>query len=690
MESKKLNQFFANFLVAAFLVIFLYPEPISKLQHMVFANTAKTMTITLLPEKNVNSKDYEVWIYSIKINGTELPLSNVQLSKGWEYRDKKKYGYATDCIISTTPGSVLTLSNISSNTTIGFYKHLFSGKVAVAVDDNINQTIDLFSQNYSTYTLDMTKQINTLNTMPKLIFSILMYIVAFITGILFIYFLENDFFRRKLQTILSILNKDANKLYCFIFFVVIIFSFIFIIYKIGVPNLIAIGTDQAYYWNVGQNFFLNGKMSIHNYAQSAVSFRGYIMPLVLALIQKLSFNLGINAYLTYSVLTAIMFSSLYSFALPIIYEIFSGKKSNYLQVFLFAGLTSIFWVGYYIYLLLDFWALTFFSFSFIFMLKGLDQKKNYLISVAGMFISLAILSRGNYVIALYCMIVYIFYCVWKENYFQLYKEKECLSFKYTIRSIKIKHYLLITQKIIFLLIGVIVICFPQLLINMDKGHISLFPYDTKGVWMTKDQTLNEFAAQQSFTYIQGYPFPLQDKQSQSIVQGKFDLNNLTDNESKHLNIADYANILLEKPVDMLTIYLRKVFLFLDTKTFITYPKGHLGKYAERIYSMANYSVWILFAWYMSTVYNKTHRRRGESFYVFIMAFALTLNYVAIQVEWRYFITLYVLAYYMIAYPLLDYLKNKDVGKVFQMKNVVLFVTFQITLFMISNSLYYNM
>ncbi len=110
--------------------------------------------------------------------------------------------------------------------------------------------------------------------------------------------------------------------------------------------------DAWHYWTLGQKFFLeDGSFSFVNFG---TPFRGYLFPLILAGVQKLSSICPIDGLLLYRILAAVGAGFFTSALIPKVYHKATGRRAGNLQVLLFSGLVLLFWRGYMAYPLSDF------------------------------------------------------------------------------------------------------------------------------------------------------------------------------------------------------------------------------------------------------------------------------------------------------------------------------------------------
>jgi len=150
-------------------------------------------------------------------------------------------------------------------------------------------------------------------------------------------------------------------------------------------------------------------------------------------------------------------SLLLGYILPELYRKLNNKKVKNYQILLLFIIFTIFWkAAYYTTILSDFLGITFLLWAILNFLNYIScYKKRYAI-FTGVFLAIASLYRQNYKLGVYLII--LLYII-NMGYGYL-KNKKFLKMK--------KSFLL------YFILGIVLVCLPQIKINYEKGHIGLF------------------------------------------------------------------------------------------------------------------------------------------------------------------------------------------------------------------------
>ena len=141
------------------------------------------------------------------------------------------------------------------------------------------------------------------------------------------------------------------------------------------------------------------------------------------------------------------------------------------------------------------------------------------------------------------------------------------------------------------------------------------------------------------------------------------------------------------PIDSLIIIGKKIFLGLNIKISDVYPESQYKSNSNSyIFSLLNYFI-IATSFYF--IGNKKIKKILFSKKKIILGSVLILLYILPQllfhVEWRYYIMLYLMSYYIFFFKIEEYLKNKENNKI----NYFKFITVSIFILFLLNSFYYD-
>lgn len=613
----------------------------------------------------------EIWLYDPK-NTIKEDFKNIQdFSTGiWDYRDTIEDGYSEDMAVSygQNVGSSITLNMVKSPTSfLKFWANINSGVVNIEANGVVS-TIDLNSDldggeiKYFYPFQDST----TALAMKALVYIGIVLIVFFII-ISSCYIIG----RNAVGTIVIPYLHNEYKYITTIFLFVLIYLYNITKYIRGIPNYLAFG-DQVYYWNTNPDFYGSG---LKNAIMQMVSFRGYLSNLMPYLSQCMERVTKIDASFFYLAFMAIVTALLLGYIMPKIYELLTGKKANYYQVLIFFLIFVFFWRGLFYTVLMDLLSTTCLFAFILCILYFIQNHKSRYAFVAGLMISSAVMYRLNYMIFLKCFCVAVgitLIVMISRKYRSIANENWYLLKKYMLG-------------IIVFLLGIVLVAVPQYVINSYHGHVGLFPYDQPGSWVDEGHTLAEYSASYAFSYLAGYPYPIQDAQISSIRQ--YNYQNMDDT----LNINQILDAYASKPLDALHTIIKKGFTGFDLKIHLSYPSfNYQFNSFFYCFSMINY---IILGSALFALINKRLRCLffNKKEYVLLGAIfsIIILPQTFVHVEWRYFLPGYVLIYYIVSFKLGLVFTRKEIKTAIWESNYFYFVSaFCVLASMVSLSLYY--
>ena len=400
--------------------------------------------------------------------------------------------------------------------------------------------------------------------------------------------------------------------------------------------------DQGYYWGLGNHLF---KGQYNKILKESYTFRGYITFIVPAITQMLGHYLNINSHWIFTMINNFFIAILLAYIVPEIYNEISEKKAKNYHILTLFLIFSFFWKGVYYSVLFDIFGVTFLLWMVLKILK-LKTKKD--VFLAGIFGGIAALCRGNYV----WTIVILF-------------------------LVKILYDLIKTKKIslisIFLFwLGVILICLPQVKINYDLGHIGLFPFDRVGSYVPNEKLVVYLINESMRNFFLTYPMLIGDRTSQQIL--------INFSQGARLTMNQIFSAFIYSPIETIIVIVKKIFLALDTRTNEPYPKE---LWELTFFSLINY---FIIATSLFFTKNKLFTKKEKILGILLFVSAI-LPQTIMTVEWRYYIVLYFMVYYIFVFKFVSLVEQKGKFSELKKEGYFKFVSFMIVIFFVISSYY---
>lgn len=615
--------------------------------------------ITLL-EKEENYKFYNLKTSFLENKNRE----------GITYNGVGENGYSLEAVHLNSPTNEFTLElKKSPNTKITFYKIGTSDKILVKSKKN-SQVLDitLYKEGdiIDYFPFQESKILIIYNSVFYLLFSIIIFSV--IKSVC----LAIEKIKEK-QDKLNFLFYEYNpqKMVLLIYGLIVVYvSIRFFTNKLPKVYLLK-GADENYYWKLGE--YLKNRDFANLYKDTYV-VRGYVTYVLAAFSQMISdiFNVQKSSRWIYYLINNIFISLLLGYILPELYRKLNNKKAKNYQILLLFIIFTIFWKAAYYTVLSDFLGITFLLWGILNFLNYISYHKKRYAIFTGIFLAIASLYRQNYKLGVYLII--LLYII-NIGYGYL-KNKKLIKMK--------KSFLL------YFILGIVLVCLPQVKINYEKGHIGLFTFDRKGSWsyeinndLTKsNETLADELMNDSLTHsFIGWPYAKPDTTAQKIKK------NFSSDINTRISFMQGISAYTLNPIDSLIIIAKKIFLGLNIKTSDVYPESQYNSNSNSyIFSLLNYFI-ITTSFYF--IGNKKIKKILFSKKEIILGSVLILLYILPQllfhVEWRYYIMLYLMSYYIFSFKIEEYLKNKENNKI----NYFKFITVSIFILFLLNSFYYD-
>lgn len=555
---------------------------------------------------------------------------NGDQSGTWEYHEAQELSYFANSLTAVgenVGSSIVFYAPAIPTSYLSFYAHPGCGTVSVQVDDDIF-LLDTNSETSSSPRILPFKN-SYFPVIIRLFLFALLTVIVFILLLLLYRFLVN----RKINYNKSILFGPYRK-WSFWFIWIALYVFAAIQYNVGIPNYLQGGGDQIYYWGEALR---DAWWHTDRLAESLVSFRGVLCNVPTLVAQLIGEALKIDPVFVYLIFTSLAIAWLVGYVLPELYVLLSEQEPKNIQVILSTLTYLFFWNGTLTAVLVDLFGAVTFLTGVLFAFKLLKKQKIYYGIICGAFWAVACNLRTAYQYGIYVIVGYgVCLCV-----YQIIKHrKKLIAFLKQMISIRWKCF----AGVIVIAASFVIISIPQYQINVERGHYGFFPYSEKGN-MYNNMSLVEYSALWSLKYYTGYPIQFSDDQMETLVEPEF-------GRDEVLNIPQILTAYSNNFMDTVVYVLKKIFVALDVKTNIAYPNEIRWRESPgMIYSLLNYialasSVYVL-------VLSKKHVKLSERILMALLGIGLILPQMFVHVEWRYFLSTYILLYYFFSYHFVE-------------------------------------
>lgn len=569
----------------------------------------------------------------------KVKISDIKTDSNIEFIPKGKYGYTFNALWLKNNNKEIELEiKKLPNLKISFY-NIAAQKLEITLEKN-KKVIDLEKNNQG----EIVDYFPFANSKLFMICTIGIYILLSF----FIYIVLVLLFTKKIYKKMNFLsNYTPFK----IFFIIYTLISLYVSYKFmfnALPKSLYINGeffgDQRYYWELG-NYLFKGQYA--EILKRSYTFRGYITFTIPAIAQMVGYYLKINSHWLFTMINNFFIAILLAYIIPEIYNQISGKKSKNYHIIVLFLIFSFFWKAVYYSILFDIFGVTFLLWMILKILK-LKNKKD--IFLAGIFGGIAALCRGNYVWA-----IIILFLV--KTLYELIKNKK-----------------ISLPDIFFFWLGVIFICLPQIKINYDLGYIGLFPFDKMGSYgPVPDERLTVFLINESMRDLfLTYPMLVGDKTSQQIL--------INFSQGTRLTMNQILSAFIYSPIETIIVIVKKIFLALDTRTNETYPKE---LWNLTFFSLINYFIISTSLFFLKDkIFTKKEKILGILLFVSVI-----LPQTIMTVEWRYYIVLYLIVYYIFTFKFVSLIEENEKFKELKNEGYFKFISFAIVVFFVISSYY---
>ena len=598
----------------------------------------------IIPSTKINLKVLDTDKQGMVLLETDekVKISDIKTNDDIEFIPKGKYGYSFNALWVKNNNKELELEiKKLPNLKISFY-NIVAKKIEITSGKNKQVIIDLEKNSEG----DIVDYFPFANSKLFIIYTVGVYILLSILiyiGIMIIFVKKKIISKR-----INFLNNYSSFK---MFFIIYILISLYVSYKFifnTLPKSIYINKeffgDQRYYWELG-NFLFKGQYT--EILKRSYTFRGYITFAIPAIAQMLGYYLNINSYWIFTMINNFFISILLAYIIPEIYNQISNKKAKNYHILTLFFIFSFFWKGIYYSILFDVFGVTFLFWMILKILK-LKTKKD--LFIAGVFGGIATLCRGNYVWTV--MILFLVKIV-----YELIKNKK------------------ISLINIFLFwLGIFLICLPQIKINYDLGHIGLFTFDRIGSYKpVPDEKVTIFLINESMrNFFLTFPMGLGDRTSQQIL--------INFSQGARLNMNQILSAFIYSPIETIIVILKKIFLALDTRTNESYPKD---LWNLTFFSLVNYFIIATSLFFTKNkVFTKKEKLLGISLFI-----SAILPQTIMNVEWRYYIVLYLMVYYVFVFKFVSLVEQKEKFSELKKEGYFKFISFAIVIFFMISSYY---
>lgn len=440
-----------------------------------------------------------------------------------------------------------------------------------------------------------------------------------------------------------------------------LFALAVYIYKVvGIPNYLQIGDEQRY-WN---ELILNeGKWDVAALA-SRYTFRGYWCYIPPSVARYLGDALSIDPSIVWMLIPSAVISCLSVYILPGLYALKGGGQARKLHIIPIVVLMVTTWQECLTSVSMDIFGLSFLFAGVRNIMRFFKTGKWMSALLAGLTASIAVSFRtanlpGILAVAVYGLIVTVMH---RRN-------AGALSLGRIATGVAVG------------LFSFVILCLPQLQVNLYRNHPGLFPYDHDQAWFGRSVTTwsSDYAMANGNI---AYPLSATDDQMLTMKDSAYD-------REAPLNMEQLLDSYMESPLETVMLIGKKLIIGFDKKTNIAYPNPGPGvpwrETKGMFFSLWNYFV-LFSGLYVLFRSRTTREEKAISILVFVF---LVLPETFMKIEWRYVFAGYMMLYYFFSYHFMnDMILSRD-SRVAILENsgfLVAFVLFAIAYFTCSFTL----
>lgn len=427
------------------------------------------------------------------------------------------------------------------------------------------------------------------------------------------------------------------------------------------------GADAYYYMNPDIWDEL-GHFSLEKAAAYLFSFRGYFTIVVAVATNTLSQLSGMEPIYFYFIYYGVVIAFAIVNGMPKLYKYLTGRRVTNGMCFAAYILFFLFWNNFYFYALTDIPAAMFAVLGVAWLLEGISEEKNLCIFGGSIFIGISINYRNAYNYVLY------FTLLWMAI--------EIIQ--------KIRKGTFHLKKVVGIcgcaVCGILLISFPQAMINYTRGHIGLFTYDAGWVYDAHSGNIIS-AIEADFTgALHRYGIfsspPNRDMQLYQIDQLFY--------ADKYYSMGDMLYLVLANPLQFLLGYAKKIFWAMCIGIEGVYGAISFPDYVQVFVKLVNFYLIGNFLYvFLCDKSSKILSMKSRLWFLGMGIVTVGLQGV-VHVEKRYFLFYLLLIYFMNVFVFSGYLREiKGTEKKLSCKYSICMAMFVFCSYVLEKMLEYN-
>lgn len=424
------------------------------------------------------------------------------------------------------------------------------------------------------------------------------------------------------------------------------------------------GADAYYYMNP-QIWDENGKFSIQATANYLYTFRGYFTIVVDLVADYISSFLGIEKIYMYFVYYGLVTAFTIGIACPKLYTSLTDKQTSNIMCLIMYGLFWMSWRNLFFYSLTDIPAAMLAVCAVSFIITSIKKNSKIDAVFSGVFIGISTSYRAAYTYVFFLIIVYLLISI----LISIIKKNDNIKKQ--------------TMRLVLLLFGLAIVVWPQYIINQQKNHIGIFPYNSGWVNDVNSREVVDITWADFTTGLHQYTFmgtQNTDKQMGTIDQYYY--------MDKYYTIGDLIYLVFSNPLGFLQGYIKRLFWAMSAGIEsvyggLRYP-GWLG----------TLTIWLNYFCIGNLIYAFFNKRMKSIFTnkIKIMYGLFAMVTIVIQnllhIERRYYLFYYLLIYFFMAFIFHDCVKVDKEEKTNW--NYAIMITIVILVsYTMRNVIYYN-
>lgn len=496
------------------------------------------------------------------------------------------------------------------------------------------------------------------------IYYVITYFMCFVASFLIIMF-----FLQVIDLILitdNFFNQYSSK-WMFVILFLLYFLYSSIIYANN-KEVFQVGEKaDAYYYMHPMVWDEDGRFSWRICADYLYSFRGYFPILTAIVFNSVAKILSVDVMFCYFVYFGIVIAFAIGIMIPRMYKSFSKRECTNLMVLLMYGVFFLFWRKCFFYALTDIPAAMITISAVAYMSIALKESRCNKWICTGLFIGLATSYRAAY--------TYVFVGI-------------CIIFAVDVIE-KIKKREIGIKKSIGLFMGLVggllLVTWPQLILNLIRGHIGIFPFS--GGWLYDinsgkviSDTWSDFTVG-LHTY--GFMTPQNSDRQLALIDQYYYMD-------KYYDVGDALYILLANPVQFGCGYLKRLFWAMSIGTESVYGALPSGQFLSLATMLINYWIFgtFIYMWYKNRDGQIVHKKVGILYALLALVTIVIQNLAHIERRYNLFFLLMVY-FFVIFVGLCYYQKLRKNGEYVSIRYIVTMTIFVVSCFIIRQMIEVN-